>query len=207
MNIELNVKLNKLLENIDVSDKPNLFLHSCCAPCSTAVLDKLSQFFKIYIIYSNDNIDTRFEFEKRYLELKRFLMLSNQSIDIIYNEYNHYNFLQVSNGLECEPEGGARCEKCFRLRLKNSFDIASKFIVYNNLESSNNYLCSTLSISPHKNAELIYKIGCDICEGSIIKYLPSDFKKENGYLKSVQISKQFDLYRQVYCGCEFSKNA
>ena len=206
MNTDLNIKLNDILKNIDVDNKPNLFLHSCCAPCSTAVLDKVSRYFNTYIIYSNDNIDTKSEFEKRYLELEKYLHLINDKINVIYSEYNHNDFLLVANGLENEPEGGKRCEKCFRLRLETSFSIANKFIIDNNLESFDNYLCSTLSISPHKNAELIYEIGCDICKGSKLKYLPSDFKKENGYLKSVQISKQYNLYRQVYCGCEFSKN-
>lgn len=205
MKIDLNLKLNEFLDAIDFSSKPNLFLHSCCAPCSTAVLDKLSKYFKIYIIYSNDNIDTEEEFNKRCSELKKYLNLTKQNIDIIYDRYNHEKFLQVVNGLETEPEGGRRCEKCFKLRLKCSFDVASEFITKNKLELCDNYLCSTLSISPHKNAELLYEIGCEICNNSNLNYLPNDFKKENGYLKSVQISKQYSIYRQEYCGCEFAK--
>ena len=207
MNTNLDLKLNELLKSIDLNNKPNLFLHSCCAPCSTAVIDRLYKYFKIYIIYSNDNIDTEDEFTKRCNELKRYLGIFDQNIDIIYNKYNHNNFLLTAKGFELEPEGGRRCEKCFRLRLLDSFNVANEFIAKNKLESNDNYLCSTLSISPHKNAELIFKIGCEICHDSKLTYLPSDFKKENGYLKSVQISKQFNIYRQEYCGCEFAKNA
>ena len=206
MNFDLNLKLNELLDSIDLDNKPNLFLHSCCAPCSTVVLDLLSKYFKIKIIYSNDNIDTNDEFNKRFSELEKYLRLSNQNIDIIYNKYNHKNFLSAIKDFENEPEGGERCEKCFRLRLLNSFNVARDYIVNNKLESCNNYLCSTLSISPHKNAELIYKIGCDVCSCSKITYLPSNFKKDDGYLKSIKISKQYNLYRQNYCGCEFAKN-
>ena len=207
MNLNLNSKLNEFIEGIDLNYKPNLFLHSCCAPCSTAVLDRISKYFKIYIIYSNDNIDTENEFNKRCSELKKYLDITKQKISVIYDSYNHENFLQAVSGFETEPEGGKRCEKCFELRLKHSFDVANKFIAKNKLESCDNYLCSTLSISPHKNAELLYKIGCEICSNSNLKYLPSDFKKENGYLKSVHISKQYNIYRQEYCGCEFAKNA
>lgn len=205
MVIDLNKEFNNLLLKIDTTNKPNLFLHVCCGPCSSGVLYRLVSNFNIYIIFYNSNIDSLIEFYLRLYELKYYLSKSSYNFNIIYEKYNHKDFLEYVHGLENEPEGGRRCEKCFELRLKESFSISQNYINSHNLINAKNYLCSTLSVSPHKNAELIYQIGCKVCEGSVLEYLPSDFKKQDGYLKSINVSKQIGLYRQNYCGCEFSK--
>ena len=205
MVIDLNKEFNNLLSTLDTINKPNLFLHVCCGPCSTGVLFRLVSNFNVYLIFYNSNIDTLLEYQLRLYELKKYLSKSNYTLDIIYDSYDHNEFLDSVRGFENEAEGGKRCEKCFELRLKKSFSIAMNYIKANNFINDKNYLCSTLSVSPHKNAELIYQIGCDVCKDSIIEYLPSDFKKQDGYLKSINDSKKLGLYRQNYCGCEFSK--
>lgn len=206
MDINLNKEFNNILSKIDLSNKPNLFLHVCCGPCSTSVLDRIFNYFNIYIIFANSNIDTFDEFILRYNEFLKVLTKNNYNFKIIFNQYDHKDYLSFINGLEKEPEGGKRCIKCFEYRLKQTFFIADNYIINNKLMNKQNYLCTTLSVSPHKNAGLIESIGENVCMNSnYIKYLPSDFKKENGYLKSIQLSKQYNLYRQNYCGCEFSK--
>ena len=208
MKTNLNLKLNEILNSIDVNDKPNLFLHVCCAPCSSAVLYRLKNHFNIYVIFYNPNIDTIEENNKRYNELLKLKNIVFNDVEIINLQYNHDEFLQYIEGFENEKEGGFRCEKCFRLRLQKTIDVAKKYILDNNLSKQKNYICTTLSISPHKNAEIIEKIGEDLTSNiDFIEYLPSDFKKEDGYLMSIKLSKQYDLYRQDYCGCEFSKNS
>ena len=205
MEIVLIEQFNNVLKNIDKTHKPNLFLHVCCAPCSSAVLYKLHDYFNIYIIYYNPNIDTQDEHKKRLDELYKLLDLTKYYIPIIYNEYDHNEFLNKIQGYENEPEGGERCKLCFEQRLLYSYDVAKKYINDNNLQNYDNYLCTTLSISPHKDAKLIYDIGKTICNESDIMYLPSDFKKEDGFLISIRLAKKYNLYRQNYCGCEFSK--
>ena len=194
------------LNRIKSIKKPNLFLHACCGPCSTEVLNKLNEYFNIFIIFYNSNIDLYEEYNKRYNQfdtIKKFISFDN--IKIIYNEYNHEEFLNAIKGLENEKEGGLRCVECFRLRLKKTYDIANDYIKKNKLDNEVNYITTTLTISPHKNALIINEILKDIVKGTNIKYLPSDFKKEDGYLKSIKFSKEYNLYRQNYCGCEFSK--
>lgn len=205
MVINYHDKFNSIINSIDLNCKPNLFLHVCCGPCASGILYKLVYYFNIYIIFSNSNIDTFLEYNLRLYELRKLLDNSKFNIKIIDYEYSHDDFLNIIKGLENEPEGGKRCEKCFYLRLHHSYEIALNYINNNNLSKSINYLCTTLSISPHKDADLIERIGEDICKNSIIKYLPSDFKKEDGYLNSIRKSKELGLYRQHYCGCEFSK--
>ena len=206
MALDLNKKLNEILHNININDKPNLFLHVCCGPCSTAVLKRLYQYFNIYIIFFNSNIDTNNEFNLRLEQLIKVIKFFNYSIEIIYSDYNHNEFLDYVKGYESFKEGEARCDKCFEFRLNKSYNISLDYITKNNMLNKNNYLCTTLSISPHKNAEKIELIGENICSKSnYIKYLPSDFKKEDGFLKSINLSKEINLYRQNYCGCEFSK--
>ena len=195
------------LSNIDINNKPNLFLHACCAPCSSEVLDKLKNYFNIYIIFYNSNIDTCEEFNHRLKEFEKLKTnMDFDNIKIIYGDYNHKEFLDFVKGYENEKEGGARCEKCFMLRLNKTYDIAKDYIINNNLANDINYLTTTLTISPHKNAVIINNILKNILNNTNFKYLPSDFKKEDGYLKSIKLSKEFNLYRQNYCGCEFSKN-
>ena len=205
MELTLNQKFHNVLDNIDLSNKPNLFLHVCCAPCSCGVFYQLAKYFNIYIVFYNSNIDTFLEYNLRLYEFKTFLQKMNYNFNIVYADYNHFDFLNNIKGFENEKEGGSRCEKCFELRLKKTYDFALQYINDNNLTTKTNYICTTLSVSPHKNAELIDEIGEKICNNSLIKYLPSDFKKEDGYLNSIKISKDLGLYRQTYCGCEFSK--
>lgn len=204
MVIDYNKKFNDIIKNININNKPNLFLHVCCAPCSSAVFKRIYKYFNIFVVFHNPNIDSKLEFDHRYSELIKLTNVEKYNISILYANYDHNEFLHYVDGLENEPEGGRRCIKCFELRLRKTFDIAIEYINKNNL--NNNYLCTTLSISPHKNAEIIENIGEKLCENNnLIKYLPSDFKKEDGYLNSIRISKKIGLYRQNYCGCEFAK--
>lgn len=204
MVIDLNKQLNNTLSSIDVNHKPNLFLHVCCGPCSTAVLKRISKYFNIFIIFYNPNIDTKNEFDKRFAELKKVIDINKYPITIIYSDYYHNEFLESVIGYESEPEGGKRCLLCYRLRLSKSLDIAKRYIIDHRLDTNKNYLCTTLSISPHKDAKALYEIGDDLCRGLDITYLPSDFKKEDGYLLSIKLSKEYMLYRQDYCGCEYA---
>ncbi len=176
--------------------KPRLLLHSCCAPCSSACIERLLPYFEITVIYYNPNIDTASEHDKRLTEQEG--LCKTLGIDIISFPHLKEEFLRVVNGYEKEKEGGARCEKCFKLRLEKTAELAS--------EKGYDYFATTLTVSPLKNAGLINKIGIEIAEKLKVKYLPSDFKKQGGYQKSIELSKQYGLYRQNYCGCEFSKN-
>lgn len=215
--MNLNIELKKIISNIDINDKPNLFLHVCCCPCSSHIIINLIQYFNIYIIFYNPNIDTKEEFDRRLLELKRFLdiiKLENSdlpNIPILYDEYNHDEFLEYIKGYEQCKEGGDRCIKCFELRISKTYKIAIEYIQKNsikigkkNLEISENYICSSLTTSPHKDPIVIYDIACRFND-DMVKYLPSDFKKNDGYLNSIRICKKYNIYRQNYCGCEFSK--
>ena len=206
MDINLNEKFKSVIASINLNNKPNLFLHVCCGPCSTSVLQRIAKYFNLYVVFSNSNIDTFEEFDKRFNEFKKVIDINNYNIIVINNVYDHSDYLNYIKGLENEPEGGKRCVKCFEYRLSVSYSFAKEYILNNNLQNNKNYLCTTLSVSPHKNAELIELIGERICNyDNIMEYLPSDFKKEDCFLKSIQLSKQYKLYRQNYCGCEFSK--
>ncbi len=175
--------------------KHELLLHCCCAPCSTACIERLKDGFDITAYFYNPNIDTEDEFNHRAEELKRYCSL--QKVGCVTEEYDKQNFLSVASGLEKEQEGGARCKECFYLRLKRTAEKAKELGV--------EYFTTTLTVSPLKNAELLNKIGERIEKETGVKFLPSDFKKRGGYLRSIELSKEFDLYRQNYCGCEFSK--
>lgn len=212
-------KINYDLIMQEIGEKANgksLLLHACCAPCSSSVLIRLSQFFDITIFYYNPNIDTKEEYEKREEELERLVLIYNErcvsfsSIKLIPAIYNNEEFNKVSKGLEECKEGGERCARCYQLRLGKTYEKAK-------LEGFD-FFCSTLSVSPYKNASLINEIGFSLneCEEkeysydflknqSSPLYLPNDFKKRNGYLDSINISKELLLYRQDYCGCIFSK--
>lgn len=177
--------------------RPKLLLHACCAPCSSASLEYLANYFDIDILFYNPNISTEVEFNKRLNELKRFVSKYpfTQSINIIAPEYNHCEFLDISKGLEQLPEGGERCKKCFELRLSKTAEI-SRSMNYD-------YFATTLTISPLKNVELLNRIGLSY-QDQFILYLPTDLKKKGRYLRSIELSKEYDLYRQDFCGCEFS---
>lgn len=178
---------------------PSLLLHSCCAPCSSYVLEYLSKYFKITVLYYNPNISLE-EYFHRLNEEKRLIgeMKFENPVSILDCTYNSEEFFIVAKGLEKEPEGGKRCEKCFDLRLSFTGKIAN--------ENKFDYFATTLTISPLKNAELINQIGEEVAKKYNVKYLCSDFKKKEGYKRSIVLSKEYNLYRQNYCGCVFSKN-
>lgn len=188
---------NKLKEIIDKLDyKPKLLLHSCCAPCSSYVITYLYDYFDITILYYNPNIHPYEEYKKRKDEQIR--LISNfKGVKIIDCDYDNDIYNEVIKGLENEPERGSRCTKCFYLRLNKTGEIAKK----NNFE----YFGTTLTVSPYKNAKLLNEIGEDISKKYDIKWLYSDFKKNDGYKKSIELSKKYDLYRQDYCGCIYSR--
>ena len=187
-------KLKEIIEKLDY--KPKLLLHSCCAPCSSYVITYLYDYFDITILYYNPNIYPYEEYKKRKDEQIR--LISNfKGVKIIDCDYDNDIYNEVIKGLENEPERGSRCTKCFYLRLDKTGEIAKK----NNFE----YFGTTLTVSPYKNARLLNEIGEDISKKYDIKWLYSDFKKNDGYKKSIELSKKYDLYRQDYCGCIYSK--
>ena len=188
------LKMQKVISLLNNS-KPKLLLHCCCAPCSTACIERVKDLFDITAYFYNPNIDTENEFDYRAQELKRYCSL--QKVDCVTEEYQKQEFLSAILGFEKEIEGGARCGKCFYLRLKKTAEKAK--------EMGAEYFATTLTVSPLKNAGLLNEIGEKIANEVGVKFLPSDFKKRGGYLRSIELSKQFDLYRQNYCGCEFSK--
>lgn len=194
---------SKELENIikETSDrKPSLLIHSCCAPCSSYVLEYLSQHFDITLLYYNPNISPKSEFEYRVSELKRLIseMPLDKETKIVIPEYNDREFYNEVKGMEDIPEGGERCFKCYEIRLRKAIGYAK--------ENSFEYFTTTLSISPYKNAEKLNEIGERLAgEYGGVKWLPSDFKKKNGYKRSIELSRMYNLYRQDYCGCIFSK--
>lgn len=190
--------MQKEIKRIEASgeERPSLLLHSCCAVCSSYVIACLRPHFNLTVLYYNPNIEPLEEYEKRKNEQLR-LLKEYPNVKIMDIEYENESFKKIAKGLENEPEGGARCSKCIRLRLSRTAELA-----HNNNFS---YFCSTLSVSPHKNAALINSLGRELQEEKKIKWLYSDFKKRDGFLKSNIESKRLGLYRQEYCGCVFSK--
>lgn len=187
----MKIDYNKIMQQ-EISSfgfKSKLLLHCCCAPCSSAVIEKLKQYFEITFYYFNPNIFPFEEYEKRKFEFKKL------GVNVVDGKYNHENFVNLVKGYENEPEGGQRCKICIAHRLDESF----KYAVENGFE----VVTTTLSISPHKDAEFINLLGENLQEKYGVKFLHADFKKENGYLKSIQICKDKQIYRQDYCGCEF----
>lgn len=193
-------ELERLIQQFQREERvPRLLLHVCCAPCSSAVLEYLSQYFAITLLYYNPNISPREEYDKREAELKRLVseMELVHLVDLLPCDYDGQAFVEAARGLEGEPEGGARCEACFRLRLEYAAQEAARLHF--------DYYTTTLTISPMKNAPLLNQLGEEMGEKYGVAHLPSDFKKKNGYKRSVELSKEFGLYRQDYCGCAFSK--
>ncbi|MGN0462574.1 MAG: epoxyqueuosine reductase QueH [Ruminococcus sp.] len=183
--------------NEEQSIVPTLLLHACCAPCSGYVIEYLSNYFRLTMLFFNPNIGEREEYSYRRDELKRLIseMKTKYPVSFIDGEYNPQEFYNVAKGFENEPERGKRCSKCFSLRLNYTASVAEK--------EGFDYFATTLTLSPLKNAEIINSIGEKIeCKS---KYLPSDFKKKEGYKRSIVLSKEHNLYRQNYCGCVFSK--
>ena len=197
MNINYQKKLEELISTL--VGTPTLLLHSCCAPCSSYCLEYLSQYFSITVLYYNPNISPKEEFLKRSEEQRRLIsqLPVKNPVSLVVEEYDPGEFYTAVKGLEHTKEGGERCFKCYRLRLERAAKYAA--------EHGFDYFCSTLSISPLKNAQKLGEIGAELSEIYSVEYLPSDFKKRGGYLRSIELSKEYDLYRQNYCGCEFSK--
>lgn len=173
-----------------------LLLHSCCAPCSSHCLYELHGKVRVTVLYFNPNLDTREEYERRKAEQIRFLCETGWA-DILDCDYAPELFREASRGLEAEKEGGARCRACFELRLRYTAERAK--------QDGYDYFATTLTLSPLKNARLINEIGEALARETGVRYLPTDFKKRDGYLHSVRLSQEYGLYRQNYCGCEFSK--
>ena len=203
----MNTKINyqRVLENTlseikNKNIKPHLMMHSCCAPCSSYVLEYLNAYFKITVFYYNPNIFPIEEFEFRFNEQKRLIdeMGLSGEVEIIKGKWETDEFFSLAKGMENDKEGSERCFKCYRQRLLKTAEIAKKY--------GCDYFCTTLTISPYKNAEKLNEIGKEISEEYGINYLYSDFKKNNGYKRSIELSKIYGLYRQDYCGCIYSKN-
>ena len=194
---ELEQKIEKQQK---AGEMPSLLLHSCCAPCSSYVLEYLSPYFQIYDFYYNPNISPKREYEERKEELMRLIqeMSLQEKVTFLEGTYEPEKFFEMAKGLESLPEGGERCFKCYEMRLRESAKIAK--------EQGADYFATTLTISPLKNAQKLNELGEAIAKEYGVAYLPSDFKKKNGYKRSVELSTQYELYRQNYCGCIFSKN-
>lgn len=186
-----------MMEEIRKLDgKRTLLMHSCCGPCSTACIERLKDYFDITVLYYNPNIEPLEEYNKRKETQK--IVLRRLNIKYMDSDYDNETFRQLTKELKDEPEGGKRCIVCFGLRLKETAKRAK--------ENSFDYFTTTLTVSPHKNSELINKLGIEIGEHVGVKFLVADFKKREGYKRSIELSKEFDLYRQNYCGCLYSKS-
>ena len=192
-----NNEMHKQMENIE--DGTKLLLHACCAPCSSAVLEKLANFFDITIYYYNPNISDQKEYNKRINELKRLKSEFNTKyqVKLIEGKYEPEKFNEMAKGMEHLPEKGKRCYYCYEMRIKDTAKVEE--------ELNFPYFTTTLSLSPHKNANWINEIGKKQEDNYKTTFLYSDFKKEEGYKRSIELSKEYNLYRQDYCGCIYSK--
>lgn len=188
----------KMTELLGQAAGKRLLLHSCCAPCSSYCLKELFGRIGVTVLYYNPNLDTAEEYEKRKAEQIRFLRETGYA-DFLDCDYSPADYAAIASGYEEEKEGGARCARCFRLRLSRTAEEAKR--------GGYDYFATTLTLSPLKNAQLINKIGLELQEKYGVCYLPSDFKKRGGYLQSVKLSGEYGLYRQNYCGCVYSKKA
>ena len=200
MNKNYQKELEKIIAHLDKSKK--VFMHSCCAPCSSYCMEYLRQYFDLTVFYYNPNIMQESEYRKRVEEQQRLINYYNQKeglnkISFLEGIYDPENYISAVKGMEDAPERGPRCTECFRLRLEETAKVAKQMGM--------DYFTTTLTISPLKNAQLINQLGNEIGEKVGIPFLPSDFKKNSGYLRSIELSKEYDLYRQNYCGCDFSK--
>lgn len=183
----------------NIPEGSELLLHACCAPCSSAVLERIANHFKVVIFYYNPNISEEEEYQKRVNELKKFIssFKTKYEVSLIEGMYDPERFFEMARGLENEPEKGSRCFKCYKLRLEETAKIADQL--------GYKYFCTTLTLSPHKNSKWLNEIGEGLDKEYQATYLYSDFKKKNGYKRSIELSKEYDLYRQDYCGCIYSK--
>jgi len=199
--ISENAERIKVMTSNNEEKKLNLLLHVCCAPCSSHVLQLLEEKYNITVFFYNPNITEQLEYNKRIDELKKFVSVADftRNVNVVEGTYEPELFFEMSRGLELEPERGSRCYKCYELRMRETAEYAKKhgFDVFT----------TTLSISPHKDAGWLNEIGEKLSSEMGISYLYSDFKKKNGYSNSIRLSKEYDLYRQDYCGCIYSKRA
>lgn len=199
--VNYQIKMEQLIGTLPKDRVPVLFLHACCAPCSSFVLEALSRYFKIRLFFYNPNIFPKEEYLYRLSEVRRLiseLPLEN-SVEVVDGEYHPERFLELAKGLENEPERGERCRRCIGLRLTETVQQAAL--------SGADFVTTTLSISPHKDAAFINEKGAELCEKYGASWLYSDFKKKGGYLRSIELSKEYDLYRQDFCGCVYSREA
>ena len=192
--VNYQIELEKIIDSLN--SKPKLLLHACCGVCSSYVLEYLSKYFDITVLYYNTNIYPLEEYEKRLLNQKKIIQKLVPFVKLKTITYNEEEFLNNVIGLENEAEGGARCTKCFMLRMEKTAVIAK--------EEGYDYFCTTLSVSPYKDSQKLNKIGKYLEEKYDIKYLYSDFKKKNGYKRSNELARMYDIYRQNYCGCRYS---
>ena len=191
-------ELDKILKRLEEEGRvPTLLIHSCCAPCSSYVLEYLSRYFRITVLYYNPNIYPESEYTKRIIEQQKLIkdMRFQYPVSFLAGKYDKEKFYEMAKGMEHLKEGGARCMKCYELRLEEAQQAA---------EGRFDYFTTTLSISPLKNSQKLNEIGVRVGKKYGVEYLVSDFKKRNGYKRSVELSEEYGLYRQDYCGCEFS---
>lgn len=194
-------ELDKLIAELEKEGRvPSLLLHSCCGPCSSYCIEYLSQYFNITVFYYNPNIYPDEEYYHRVKEQQRFIeaFTAKHPVSFIEGDYDKLRFYEMAKGLEHEPEKGARCHKCYELRLRRTAEVA--------LEKSFDFFTTTLTISPMKDSQVLNEIGIRIGEELGVAWLPSDFKKKEGFKRSTELSAEYDMYRQDYCGCVYSYN-
>ena len=195
MNTNYQIEMEKIIDNL--KERKKLLIHSCCGPCSSYVLEYLNKYFDITILYFNSNIYPEAEYKKRLDEQKRLVSKAYQDkIKVVEIGYDHDEYLEYIKGHEEDTEGGERCHLCYKYRME-------KACIYTK-DNNFDYFTTTLSVSPYKNSKVLNEIGKQLEDKYKMKYLYADFKKKNGYKRSIEISKEYDLYRQNYCGCEFS---
>lgn len=195
--INYQLETDRVIESLS-GKREKLLLHACCAPCSTYVMEYLSSYFDITVFFCNPNITDRKEYRRRLDEIYRLFEIAPfcRGVEIIEDSVSPEAFFEATAGLESEPEGGGRCGKCFWLRISRTADYAK--------ENGFNMFATTLTVSPHKDASLINRIGFCEAKRNQVEYLPSDFKKRGGYQRSIVLSGEYSVYRQQYCGCVFS---
>lgn len=190
-------ELDRIIENRE-NTRPRVLLHSCCGPCSSSVVEYLIEYFDVTLLWYNPNLYPEEEYSKRLAALQELLtkMGLSEKVKILIEPWQKEDYYAAVSGFEEEPEGGKRCEQCFTLRLRKCAEIAKR--------EGFDWFCSTLTVSRHKNAILINRIGEEAAREAGVLWLPSDFKKRNGEMRSTELSEKFGIYRQLYCGCEFS---
>ena len=195
MKTNYQLETDKTLAALPAGEKPRLLLHSCCGPCSSYVLEYLTQYFDVTVLYYNPNIQPEAEYEKRLFYQRE--VLRHIPAAILECTYDGAAFEAAAAGYEDAPEGGERCTRCFLLRLEETARLAATH--------GFDYFCTTLTVSPHKDPERINRIGTELAQRYGVRWLPSDFKKRDGYLRSIRLAQEYGLYRQDWCGCSYSR--